>query len=297
MRILLTGKDGQLGFELHRLLERHATIISWRREDIDFQNPVGLSTLVRRLPELTMIINAAAYTNVDEAERKLLKAELVNQEAPAILAAEADQRNIPMIHFSTDYVFDGKKWKQPYTEEDRPNPLSIYGWSKLVGEQSVLKLCEKALVFRVSGLYGNRRRNFYTTMLKYLHSGETPRVVEDQIISPNWTPMVAEAVEHVVYRILSSQNIPWGLYHLSGTGCTTWYELARLIFQKASDLWNIRHVEPVPVDSNEYAAVAQRPTYSVLNSQKFNSAFGYELPDWQSQLFHCVNNISLQTHQ
>lgn len=292
MQILLTGKDGQLGYELHRRLERHATILAVGRDDLDFCNPEELHLLVRRLPELTLIINAAAYTNVDEAEREPLKAQLVNLEAPAILAAEADRRNISIIHFSTDYVFDGKKWTRPYTEEDRPNPLSVYGWSKLAGEQRVLELCEKALVFRVSSLYGTRHRNFLTTMLKYAYSGKTPHVVDDQLVSPNWTPMIAEAVEHVVRGILLGQKTPWGLYHLSGAGSTTWYEFARRIFQKAEKIWNVPKNEPVPVDAKEFGAAAKRPTYSVLNAEKFNATFGDELPDWQSQFLLCAGMLS-----
>jgi len=246
MRILLTGKEGQLGYELHKLLERDTTIISWGREDIDFCNPEILYTKIRHLPELSLIINCAAYTNIDEAEHEPLKTQLINQEAPAILAAEADRRNIPIIHFSSDYVFDGQRKDvdvsridaatslakpvhgahgsqsvnenvntneihvQPYTEEDHPNPLSVYGWSKLIGEPRVLELCEKSLVFRVSGLYGTRRSNFFTTMRSYVYCGYIPRVVNDQIISPNWTPMIAEAIEHVVTRVLLTNKVPWG---------------------------------------------------------------------------------------
>ena len=357
MRIFLTGKDGQLGCELHQRLERHITVIAVGREDVDFCNPEMLHAKVRRLPELGLIINCAAYTKVDEAEHEPLKAQLVNVEAPAILAAEADRRNIPIVHFSTDYVFDGQRksvatridataslaqpvrdahWSQsvnkdvstneihaqPYTEEDRPNPLSVYGWSKLAGEQRMLELCEKALVFRVSSLCGTRRKNFFTTMLKYMHVGKTPRVVDDQIISPNWTPLIAEAVEHVVVKILKndfSENFDilqryqrpteagyrtdavasnrvkaqpcWGLYHLSGIGSTTWYEFARLIFQKSAEIWNTTSTEPIPVSSEEYNAVAERPNYSVLDPTKFETVFQHKLPDWRTQFLYCAGML------
>lgn len=290
MTILLTGKNGQLGWELRERLEQNHEVIAIGRDDLDFRNTAFMHDMLKRLPELSLIINTAAYTNVDQAEKDLLLSEQINMEAPAILAAEADRRNIPMIHFSTDYVFNGKKWTRPYTEQDRPDPLSVYGWSKLAGEQRVMELCGKALVFRVSSLYGTRRGNFFTTMLKYVHNGQTPCVVDDQIVSPNWTPLIAEAVEHVVQRAVTG-SVGWGLYHLSGTGSTTWYEFARLIFRKASELWNVKLVEPIPVDSREFGATAKRPAYSVLNSEKFHSTFDYAIPDWQAQLIHCVNNI------
>lgn len=289
--ILLTGKDGQLGWELHRQLEPISNVIALGREDVNFQNPDELYLMARHLPDLALIVNAAAYTRVDEAEHEPLKAQLVNLEAPAVLAAEADRRGIPMIHFSTDYVFDGKKWTKPYTEQDRPNPLNVYGWSKLAGEQRVLELCDQSLVFRVSSLYGTRRRNFFTTMLGYLQSGKAPRIVDDQIVSPNWTPCVAEAVGHVVEQVLSGRKTTWGLYHLSGSGSTTWYEFARRIFDKTAELWGLPALRPLPLASHEFAAPAERPMYSVLDTTKFNATFAYELPDWQAQFMQCVNML------
>ncbi|MCL2119786.1 MAG: NAD(P)-dependent oxidoreductase, partial [Planctomycetaceae bacterium] len=203
----------------------------------------------------------------------------------------ADRRGIPMIHFSTDYVFDGRKWTKPYTEDDRPNPISVYGWSKLAGEQRVCDICNRHLIFRLSGLYGTRRRNFLTTMLKYLEQGEPPRVVDDQIISPNWCPMVAEVVEHVVARIGNIRHNEWGVYHLTGSGSTTWYEFARLIFEKTSQLWDKPLIVPQAVSSDEYDAAAKRPAYSIMNPEKLTRTFGDTLPDWQTQFLQCMNSI------
>ena len=291
MRILLTGKDGQLGWELQRRLELAYNVMAIGRNDHDFRDAQQLHDMLKRLPPLSLIVNAAAYTDVDKAEHEPLTAELVNAEAPAVLAAEADRRAIPIIHFSTDYVFDGKKWTQPYTEDDHPNPLNVYGWSKLAGEQRVRDLCDQHLIFRLSGLYGIRRRNFLTTMLRYLHQSETPRVVDDQIISPNWCPMVAEAVEHVVTRIRNTGKAEWGIYHLTGMGCTTWYEFARLIFEKTARLWGKPLIVPQAVSSDEYDAAAKRPAYSIMHSEKFTRTFGYALPDWQTQFLQCMNSI------
>jgi dTDP-4-dehydrorhamnose reductase len=289
MRILLTGKNGQLGWKLHRLLEQSLETIAIGHDDVDFQNPEELYELLQRLPDFSLIVNAAAYTKVDQAEQEQHQAELINVEAPAVLACEADRRGIPMIHFSTDYVFDGKKWTQPYTEEDKPNPLSIYGKSKLGGELRVRDLCEKHLIFRVSGLYGMRGQNFLTTMLKYLRSEKTPYVVDDQIISPNWTPLVAEGVEQAIHQVLSGKKIEWGIYHLSGVGSTTWYEFARMIFEKVSAIWRLTQRTPNAVTSEEYGALAERPCYSVLSPNKLIKTFGHSLPDWKTQLLQCVN--------
>ncbi|GHV09844.1 NAD(P)-dependent oxidoreductase [Campylobacterota bacterium] len=306
MRILLTGWNGQLGWELHERLKGCFEVIAAGREDMDIQNPAEMCDILRRLPELSLIVNCAAFTDVDRAEREPRRTERINAGGPAILASEADKRGIPMIHFSTDYVFDGSraahgrfsgkrqsgKHIKPYTEEDRPDPLSVYGRSKLAGERRVRELCEKHLIFRLSGLYGTRRGNFLTTMLKYALSGETPRVVDDQIISPNWCPMIAGAAEHVIHRILSGRKTEWGIYHLTGTGGTTWHEFARLIFEKTSLLWDKPLVIPETVSSREYGALAGRPAYSVMNPDKFVNTFGYSPPDWKTQFLHCMGTIS-----
>ena len=293
MRVLVTGKDGQLGWELWQRLESKFTVIALGRDDLDLRDSRYLHDMLKRLPELALIVNCAAYTDVDKAEREPLAAELVNTEAPAVLAAEADRRNIPIIHFSTDYVFDGKKRTEPYTESDRPNPLSVYGMSKLAGEQRIRDLCDRHLIFRVSGLYGMRRRNFLTSMLKFLDSEITPRVVDDQIVSPNWCPMIAEAVEHVVSRIRNAGKVEWGVYHLTGTGNTTWHEFACLIFEKTARLWNKPLIVPHAVGSDEFGAEAKRPAYSIMNPEKFIRTFDYALPDRQNQFLYCVNNINI----
>ena len=318
MRILLTGKDGQLGWELHRRLERTHHVIAIGREDIDLRDGRYLHDMIKRLPPLALIVNCAAYTDVDKAEHEPLTAEQVNVEAPAVLAAEADRRSIPIIHFSTDYVFEGQRegvasqlelplhchkpdrdarWNpsvnhvEPYTEDDPPNPLNVYGRSKLAGEQRVRDLCDRHLIFRVSGLYGTRRRNFLTTMLRYLAQGEVPRVVDDQSILPNWCPMIAEAVEHVISRIGNVRPSEWGVYHLTGTGSTTWYEFACLFFEKMATLWNKPLIIPQAVSSEEFGAEAKRPAWSVMNPNKFTRTFNYKLHDWQTQFLQCVNSI------
>ncbi len=296
MRILLTGKNGQLGWELHRQLERDHEIVAIGSEDIDFLDSRFLFQTLRQLPKVGLIVNAAAYTNVDKAELEPFVADAINSEAAAILAAEADFRGIPMIHFSTDYVFDGKQWTRPYREEDNPNPIGYYGWTKLEGEVRVRNILDQHLIFRLSGLYGVRRKNFYTTMLRGNRNGTALRVVNDQIVSPNWTPLVAEAVVGVIEKLFRGEKTPWGTYHLSGTGQTTWYEFARQIFEKINDLWGVDMTLPVSVSSKEYGATAVRPKYSVLDPTKFNTTFQDTLPDWREQFLQFLGEMQPQTH-
>ncbi len=320
MRILLTGKNGQLGWELHRQLERDHEILAIGREDIDFLDSRFSFRTLRQLPKLDLIVNAAAYTDVDKAELEPFVADAVNSEAAAVLAAEADFRGIPMIHFSTDYIFSGKRAASPqmvlphressfasvgrlpcrqvvpYTEEDKPNPIGYYGWTKLEGEVRVRNILDQHLIFRLSGLYGVRRKNFYTTMLRGTRNGTALRVVNDQIVSPNWTPLVAEAVVGVIEMLLRGEKTPWGTYHLSGSGQTTWHEFARQIFEKINDLWGVEMALPASVSSKEYGATATRPKYSVLDPTKFNTTFPYSLPDWREQFLQFLGEMQPQTH-
>ena len=294
MRILLTGKNGQLGWELHRQLERDYEVIAIGREDIDFLDSRFLFRTLKQLPKLDLIVNTAAYTDVDKVEEEPFVAESINSEAAALLAAEADRRGVPIIHFSTDYVFDGKSWTRPYRETDKPNPLSIYGWTKHEGEVRVQNISEQHLIFRLAGLYGIRRRSFFTTMLRHHNKGAAPRVVSDQVISPNWAPLVAEAVTHVIERLSQGESTPWGTYHLSGGGYTTWYEFARMIFQKTNEKRDTNIPLPIPVTSEEYGATAKRPGYSALDPTKFSTTFHYSLPDWREQFLRFLGEIQPQ---
>jgi dTDP-4-dehydrorhamnose reductase len=210
MRILLTGKNGQLGWELHRQLEQDYNVLAVGHEDIGFLDTKFLSSVIRRLPHLDMIVNAAAYTDIDRAEREPFVAETINSEAAAILAAEATHRGIPMIHFSTDHVFGGQHRTHPYREGDRPNPVSLYGKTKLDGELRIRSILEKHLIFRLSGLYGIRGKNFFTSILHRNRNGIVPRAASDQMISPNWTPLIAEAVADAISQLFWGEPIPWG---------------------------------------------------------------------------------------
>ena len=289
MTILLTGKNGQLGYELYHKLQSKYKVIALGRDNVDFCNSHALKEIIQHLPYLSLIVNIAAYTHVDQAEDEPTIVERVNVEAPAILAAEAARRDIPIIHFSTSYVFDGQIDK-PYIETDLTYPLSIYGRSKLASEKRILELSEKHLLFRLSSLYDMRCRNFFTAMLRNLYLGETPTVVSDQIIAPNWTPMITDAVEHAIRIVLSGKNPNWGIYHLSSSGSTSCYEFSNTIFRIISERYSIRMPEIIPVTSEEFAAKAIRPSYSLLDTTKFQRDFNYQFTDWLDQLQHCINH-------
>jgi len=294
MRILLTGKNGQLGWELHRQLERNFKVTAIGREDIDFRDTRFLTSMLRQTPKLDLIVNAAAYTDIDQAEREPFVAEAVNSEAAAILAAEANRRKIPMIHFSTSHVFNGRRGKYPYRETDPPNPVSVYGWTKLEGEHRIRYRLEKHWIFRLSGLYGTHHKNFFTEILTRNRKGIAPRVTDTQTISPNWTPLIAEAVVDAINQLFWGEQIPWGTYHLSGSGCTTPYGFAQLICDKINSVWGGSMPLPIPLRSQKSRVTAKRPKYSALDSTRFNKAFRNTLPDWQEQFLRFFGGLAPQ---
>ena len=291
MRILLTGKNGQLGWELHRQLARDFTVFAIGREDVDFLDTKIFMDVLRQAPPFDLIVNAAAYTDIDRAPRESFAVETINSEAVATLAVEADRRGIPMIHFSTDQIFNGQRRTRPYREHDRPNPMSLYGCAKLEGELRLRNILERHLIFRLSGLYGIHHKNFFTKILARNRSGITSRVSDMQMISPNWTPLVAEAIVNVIQQMFWSDDIPWGTYHLSGSGSTTPYGFAQLICEKINAVWGGDMPLPIPIHSPKCDDMAKRPKYAVLDSTKFNTTFQYILPDWQEQFLRFFGGI------
>lgn len=286
MRILLLGKDGQLGRELRRRLAARHTVVAWGRVDSDLSDIDRLRTLLDDLSGFSLIINAAAYTSVDRAEQDREHARAVNGSAPGVLARYAERCRIPLIHFSTDYVFDGRI-SRPYVESDFPNPLSVYGESKLAGEIQVQKNCERHLIFRLSALYGLHGHNFFSHMTSALIAGRQLRVVDDQTISPNWNPGIAAAVENIVRMLSDRGAVPWGVYHLSGTGSTTWYQFVRKIHANLTE-HGLDTPPPQPTTTQEFGAAAGRPAFSVLDSSKFAAAFHEKIPDWTISFSRCL---------
>lgn len=287
MKILITGKNGQLGYELTEKFSRMHEVIALDRSELDLSQPDQITQKVRDIkPDL--ILNAAAYTAVDLAEKEADLAVAINGIAPGVLADEANRLDVPIIHYSTDYVFDGSA-SVPYKENDATAPLGIYGKSKLAGEIAVASTAKQFLIMRVSWLYGNRRQNFMLTMLRLMRERENLSVVSDQIGSPTWVRLVANTTERAL-NLLSSKatlEIADGLYHAAASGVTSWHGFASAILANTNDaerrVQNIRAIA-----TSEYPTPAKRPAYSVLNCSKIETALGVKMPTWNSQLLDCI---------
>jgi dTDP-4-dehydrorhamnose reductase len=278
--ILLIGSAGQLGFELARVLPAHGEVVALDRAALDLADADAVVAAVRGArPRL--IVNAAAYTAVDRAESEPGLADAINTRAPGILAEEARRAGALLIHYSTDYVFDGAA-AAPYDELAAPNPVNAYGRSKLGGERAIAAAGGLSLVLRTSWVYGLRGQNFLTTMRRLAVEREELRIVADQIGTPNWTRSLAEATALLVGRGGADLAERAGLYHLSGGGSTSWFDFARAIFGDAD------RPRVVPITSAEYPTAARRPRNSVLASGKFADTFGFALPPWEEMLHACM---------
>ncbi len=290
MKILLFGRDGQLGTHLNEFLPEIAGIDQVAGYGI---NDLDLSRL-DRLQEVIadekpgLIINAAAYTAVDKAESEAELAAIVNEEAPAVMAKGACELNAGIIHYSTDYVFDGTA-KQPYTENDQPNPESVYGSTKLDGENAVLANCKNSLVLRTSWVYSMHGQNFLRTMLRLAAERDELKVVGDQIGAPTSTRALTDATLKLVQYFLMNRGFPEsvaGVYHMTCGGETSWCGFARAIVA-ASDYSDTRVLD---IPTSDYPTPAKRPTYTVLSNQKLFDTFGIQLPDWETALSECMQN-------
>jgi len=286
-RILLTGSTGQVGWELHRSLMPLGEIIAPNRKQFDLANPESLRSKIQEWkPDI--IINPAAYTAVDQAEDEAELAFTINAAAPKVLAEEASRLKIPLIHYSTDYVFDGKK-ETPYTEQDAPNPLNVYGESKLVGENTIQKTTEQHLILRTSWVYSHRRNNFLTTMLKLFQEKEEIKVVDDQVGAPTSSRILAETTAALFNNGNHQNNIMLeGIYHLTASGNTTWYDFAKEI-QTALDLKEKTNI--IPISSKEYTTKAIRPSMSLLNNDKITTETSIIQPDWKLTMALEVDSV------
>jgi dTDP-4-dehydrorhamnose reductase len=305
MKILLTGKTGQLGWELERILPAVGDVVALDRRGLDLADPNSIRRAVADIrPHL--IVNAAAYTAVDLAEDEPELAHAINAEGPGILAEEAKKIGAALIHYSTDYVFDGCK-ASPYMEDDPTGPLNVYGRTKLAGEHAIQATGVPHLIFRTSWVYSTRGKNFLLTILRLAAEREELRVVNDQIGCPNWSRAVAEATAVVIKRASGSTGSPAiadvsGIYHMSSGGETTWYEFAKLILEKVKtveslstrDRLSIRRV--LPILTSEFPTRAVRPAYSVLSSSKLGRIFGTHLPEWSSQIAAAVGTLDSSSH-
>jgi len=281
--ILLVGRIGQVGWELRRTLAPLARVVSVDFPDIDLTDG---ASIVKRVRETRprIIINAAAYTAVDKAETEFEKCNRINGIAPGILAEEARKSSALLVHYSTDYIFDGTK-NTPYTEEDPPNPLGAYGCSKLAGDQAVLQTDARHLMFRLCWVYGARGQNFMLTMMRLAREREKLRVVRDQIGCPSWSRMIAETTTLALKQVLAAAEPDAlnGVYNLAASGQTSWHGFAEAIV-RAMPQEGRKCKEIEPITTPEYPLPAKRPAYSVLSCEKLERTFGLRLPNWDDSL-------------
>ena len=293
MRILLTGADGQVGWELRRTLAPLGTITALDRRELDLADAEALRTWVKKIsPQL--IVNAAAYTAVDQAESEQKQAMAVNATAPGILAEEARRGGAALVHYSTDYVFDGEK-DGAYVEDDAPRPLGAYGRSKLAGEEAVRASGAPHLILRTSWIYAARGRNFLLTMLRLAREREELRVVSDPFGAPTWAREVAGATARVLSLLAGEPGglagaiaRSGGVYHLTAAGRTSWHGFASAILEHAARLPGIRARRVTPIRTAEYPTPAARPKNSVLSNARLKQRFGIALPDWSASLPLCL---------
>jgi dTDP-4-dehydrorhamnose reductase len=277
VRILLTGKTGQVGWELARALSPVGNVVALGHVDLDLARPDDIVAHVRDVKP-DVIINSAAYTAVDRAESEPDLAMAVNAKAPGVLAEEAAILGALLVHYSTDYVFDGSN-TQPYTEEDAPNPLSVYGHSKLAGERAIEASGCRYLTLRTSWVYASRGKNFLLTILRVARERPELRVVDDQRGAPTWARHIAEAT----VELLSSPDPPIGVYHLTASGVTTWCGFAREIVRIAGLDTPVRAIATA-----DYPTPAVRPRNSVFNTAKIARVAGVVLPEWSAGARACM---------
>ncbi|MBB3002680.1 dTDP-4-dehydrorhamnose reductase [Paraburkholderia tropica] len=290
--ILLTGRNGQVGHELMRSLQGLGRVVAPERVGLDLSDPDSIVQVMRDLrPQL--VINAAAYTAVERAETERELAYRINAEAPHVMALEAKRAGAVLIHYSTDYVFDGTK-TAPYVETDTARPLSVYGFSKLAGERAIANVGCRHLILRTSWVYGMRGKNFLRTMLRLAQERDTFDVVADQFGAPTWSATIAAQTAHIVAQSLAADDRgAWwdacsGLYHLTASGCASWHDFASTIAAIAGSTADVR-----PIDSGAWPTAAQRPANSALDCSKLWRTFGLRAPEWDAALRCCLDGVAL----
>jgi dTDP-4-dehydrorhamnose reductase len=295
MRILLTGKNGQVGSELNKILSQFGEVFATGRNEMNLADPSQIRHVVQQIkPKL--IINAGAYTAVDKAESDQELAKAVNGIAPKILAEEAKNHDALLIHYSTDYSYNGEMSHRPYLESDSPSPNSVYGKTKLQGDQAIEKSGVSHLIFRTGWVYSKRGENFLRTILKLAKEKNELRVVNDQTGTPTWCRSIAEATCKSIKNILEKRKGSLsktaasisGVYHMTCQGETNWHRFAQTILELSCP---DKMPKLLAISTKEYPTPAIRPTYSVLSNSKLKKNFGVELPHWEHALKQCLSDI------
>jgi dTDP-4-dehydrorhamnose reductase len=278
--ILLIGATGQVGHELRAPLAALGAVTAPGRDALDLAAPAAIRSTVREVAP-DVIVNAAAYTAVDDAEDEPERAEAINSRAPGVLAEAAAEVGAWLVHYSTDYVFDGTAMA-PYGEDDATNPVNVYGRTKREGETAVQAAGAPHLILRTSWVYSARRSNFLLSMLRLADEHDTLTVVDDQTGTPTAAPWIADATAKILRRLqeMDAPEETSGLYHLAASGQTSWYGFARAIFAQ----FGRDDVAVKPIPTEEYPTPAERPAYTVLDSSKARTTFDLDIPTWSEQL-------------
>lgn len=296
MKLVLFGKNGQVGWELQRSMAPLGELIALDRHSSDYcgdlSNLAGISTTIKNLaPDI--IVNAAAYTAVDRAESETELAHIINASAPESLAIAAQQCGAWLVHYSTDYVFDGSG-NRPWQENDAVNPLSVYGQTKLAGEQAIQASGANHLIFRTSWVYAARGNNFAKTMLRLAKEREQLSVIDDQIGAPTGAELIADVTAHAIRATVCKPDIA-GIYHLAAGGETSWHAYAQHVFDFArrhGETLKIGETDVKAIPTSQYPTPATRPLNSRLNTEKLQTTFNLRLPEWQSGVDRMLTEIS-----
>jgi dTDP-4-dehydrorhamnose reductase len=280
MKILITGVNGQVGHALIRELTDH-DLIGLTRQDCDLTNLDQIRQAIdQHQPDL--IINPAAYTKVDQAEDEPELAFQINRDAPKVMAEKAREYTIPLIHFSTDYVFDGKK-NDAYNENDKTNPLGVYGQSKLAGEDAIKELDGHYYIFRTSWVYSSIGRNFYLNIKRKILEQDEFKVVNDQLGVPTSSLFIAQQIKKIIPKLLNKNK---GIYHLVPNGACTWFDFAKVILNSSKSDQSEKKI--IPVSSDQFPTRAKRPINSCLSNDKIQKAFVLEFDDWKSVFLESI---------
>ncbi len=300
-RILLLGRNGQVGSDLALLLPQLGELVALNRQELDLTKPNDIRRTIQEVRP-RWIVNAAAHTAVDQAESDEATARAVNEQAPAVMAEAAKEIGAALVHYSTDYVFDGGK-KSPYEETDTPNPINVYGKTKLGGERAIQESGALHLTFRTEWVYATQGRNFLMTILRLATQKQELRIVADQIGSPTTSREIAAATVKVISQLMDKEEgvrslaTIGGIYNMTAEGETSWYEFTKAIFEEASsETQNLPWVKAatkgmplltkrvLPITTAEYPTTARRPAYSVLSTRRLHDRFGIRLQSWRAQL-------------
>lgn len=291
MKLVILGSKGQLGNKLLEVLKKYHETFAFSREDLDITDHSKIFQTIKAINP-NIIINSTAFTAVDKAESDKDSALLINSLAVENLAKISKMFNIFLIHYSTDYVFDGKK-NGCYLESDPTNPLNMYGLSKLQGEESITRIHDKFYIFRLTWLIGSYGNNFAKTIIQLALKNEELKIINDQFGVPTTTTLVADVTKDLIHKIKINHPWPFGIYHLTPDGSTTWYEMAKELMTIATKehRFKFKLNKMIPISSREYKTVAARPTNSILCNQKIKKFFSFSIPIWKTSFNAIANDI------